>query len=221
MADMAEARGLVKPMRASTAAKRRAILAAARDLFVREGVDRVSMDAVAAQAKVSKATVYDYFGDKQRLFRAILADASESLSASAREALDRLADDAGITTLPQLEEALAGVAIELGTTMVGSADYSAVFALVARQRREESESNDDVSTETMEEVFAERIAHFVDIGLLDTNDPQLAVEHFTALTMLLAYNQHPNPAIVDLDQVRQTMIDGVHLFIRGYGTRSA
>jgi TetR/AcrR family transcriptional repressor of mexJK operon len=91
--------------------KRAAIIAAARDLFVRQGVDRVSMDAVAAQAGVSKRTVYDYFGDKRRLFLAILADASESLNASAHKALDEhLPAGAEITTVSQLEKALTAVA---------------------------------------------------------------------------------------------------------------
>lgn len=209
------------PVRQSSVAKRRAILAAARDLFTREGVDRVSMDAVAAQAKVSKATVYDYFGDKQRLFLAILADASESLTSSAHRVLEEhLADDAAITTLEELESALTAAAVDLGTAMMGSADYAAVFALVAQQRRGTSSAEHDVSTDAMEEAFAERIAHFVDIGLLETDNPRLAADHFTALTMLLAYNQQPIPSSVDLDRVRQTMIDGVRLFIRGYQTRS-
>ncbi len=88
-------------------AKRQAVLDAARDLFVTQGVDRVSMDTVAAEAQVSKATVYGYFGDKERLFRAILADASESLDHLAQRALaTHLGDDAGITSVAQLEVAL-------------------------------------------------------------------------------------------------------------------
>ncbi|HXG71644.1 TetR/AcrR family transcriptional regulator [Plantibacter sp. RU18] len=211
-----------KPAREGSAAKRAAILGAARDLFVRDGVDRVSMDAVSARANVSKATVYDYFGDKQRLFLAVLADASESLNASARQVLEeRLADDAGIRNIEQLERALTAVTVDLGTTMVGSADYAALFALVAQQRWDSSEPQGDVSTEATEEAFAERIAHFVDAGLLDADDPRLAADHFIALTMLRAFNQQPNRGSIDLGRVRQTIVDGVHLFIRGYGARSA
>src|SRR3954464_10555218 len=96
-----------KTVREGSLEKRKAILAAARDLFVHQGVDRVSMDAIAAQAAVSKRTVYDYFGDKRRLFLAILSDASESMSATARQALDEhLPMDARIATAPQLEKAL-------------------------------------------------------------------------------------------------------------------
>ncbi|MET0423730.1 MAG: TetR/AcrR family transcriptional regulator [Actinoplanes sp.] len=207
-------------IRAGSAVKRTAILAAARDLFVHQGVDRVSMDAVAAQAGVSKRTVYDYFGDKRTLFLAILADASESLNASARQALDtHLPDPAKITSVPQLEQALTALAVELGTTIVGSADYAAAFALVAQQRLQTPATEDDVVTAPVEDALSERFAQLADMGLLETDDPRLATAHFGALTLLLAYNAQPNPASADPAQVRQIMIDGVHAFLRAYAKR--
>ncbi|SHN25100.1 TetR/AcrR family transcriptional regulator [Cryptosporangium aurantiacum] len=212
--------GTEKAVREGSPAKRTAILAAARELFLRHGVDRVSMDAVAARATVSKRTVYDYFGDKRRLFLAILSDASESMNASVRRALDdHLSDDAGITTVPQLEKALTGFAIDLGTTIVGSADYTAAFALVAQQRWQEPTAEDDVMTAAAEEAFTERLAHFVAVGLLDADDPRLATNHFNALTVLLAYHDQPDPAKADPARVRRTMVDGVRAFIRAYGAR--
>jgi len=48
--------------------KRYAILEAAKALFTELGYDGASMDAIAAQAGVSKLTVYSHFGDKQNLF---------------------------------------------------------------------------------------------------------------------------------------------------------
>lgn len=44
------------------------VLDAARDVFMREGFEGASMDDIAASAKVSKATVYSYFPDKNLLF---------------------------------------------------------------------------------------------------------------------------------------------------------
>ncbi|MER5432627.1 TetR/AcrR family transcriptional regulator [Streptomyces sp. NPDC002588] len=212
--------GTEKTVREGSSEKRKAILAAARDLFVHEGVDRVSMDAVAARAAVSKRTVYDYFGDKRRLFLAILSDTSESLSATGRRALDEhLPEGAPITTVPQLEAALTALAIELGTTIVGSADYAAGFALVAQERLRTPTTTDDIATAAVQEALAERLAHFVEAGLLDTDDPRLAGDHFFALTILLAYDRQPVPANPDPERVRQTMIDGVHAFIRAYATR--
>ncbi|MFI6341288.1 TetR/AcrR family transcriptional regulator [Streptomyces sp. NPDC050535] len=209
-----------KALREGSTEKRTAILAAARELFVRQGVDRVSMDAIAARAEVSKRTMYDYFGDKRRLFLAILSAASESLLATMRRALDEhLPKDAQITTVPQLEAALTALAIDLGTSIVGSPDYTAAFALVAQERLQTPTTKDDLATEAAEEDLAERFAHFVDAGLLDTDNPRLAADHFGALTMLLAYERQPVPAHADPEKIRQIMIDGVHAFIRAYATR--
>jgi len=55
-------------IREGAPAKRAAIESAAHALFLRDGYARTSVDAVAREAGVSKRTVYDYYGDKQRLF---------------------------------------------------------------------------------------------------------------------------------------------------------
>src|SRR5205807_6937409 len=54
--------------------KREEILAAAREVFTREGYMGASMDAVAAHAGASKRTVYQYFEDKEQLFAATVLD---------------------------------------------------------------------------------------------------------------------------------------------------
>lgn len=208
-----------KPIREGSATKRRAILEAARALFVREGVDRVSMDAVAAAARVSKATVYEYFGDKQRLFRAILADASASLEAIAHRVIEEHLRSEDIASVAQLEGALTAAAVEFGATVVGASEYAAVFALVSQRRWHDPEAGDDLATQSVEDAFAERIAHFAERGLLDAEDPRRATDHFFALTMLFAYNEQSDPATVDLERVRLAMTDGAHAFIRAYGAR--
>ena len=55
--------GETKVLRAGSAPKRAAIMTAAWDLFVADGFERTSVDAVAARAAVSKRTGYDSFGD--------------------------------------------------------------------------------------------------------------------------------------------------------------
>ncbi|WP_237561515.1 TetR/AcrR family transcriptional regulator [Frateuria defendens] len=52
--------------------KRAAILEAAKALFIRNAFAGTSMDAVAAEAGVSKLTVYSHFGDKDNLFREVI-----------------------------------------------------------------------------------------------------------------------------------------------------
>src|SRR5882724_9695340 len=51
-----------------SARRRQAILAAATEVFVRQGYLGATTDQVAAAASVSKQTVYKQFGDKQHLF---------------------------------------------------------------------------------------------------------------------------------------------------------
>ncbi|MDE1166014.1 MAG: TetR/AcrR family transcriptional regulator [Pseudomonas sp.] len=58
------------PGRPKDLVKREAILQAAKVLFLSNGYSGTSMDAVAAQAGVSKLTVYGHFTDKETLFSA-------------------------------------------------------------------------------------------------------------------------------------------------------
>ncbi|KIK89896.1 MULTISPECIES: TetR/AcrR family transcriptional regulator [Pseudomonas] len=68
------------PGRPKDPAKRRAILDAAKTLFLSHGYANTSMDAVAAEAGVSKLTVYSHFNDKETLFSsAVMAKCEEQL----------------------------------------------------------------------------------------------------------------------------------------------
>jgi AcrR family transcriptional regulator len=65
--------------RADAARNRKRVLAAAADLFRRQGVANVSLDAVAAAAGVGKGTVFRRFGDKSGLAAALLDEAERDL----------------------------------------------------------------------------------------------------------------------------------------------
>jgi TetR/AcrR family transcriptional regulator, mexJK operon transcriptional repressor len=71
MAATASARQRVARDRRSPA-KHAAILKAATAVFLREGYSRASVDAIAEAAGVGKQTVYGHFGDKQKLFLAVV-----------------------------------------------------------------------------------------------------------------------------------------------------
>jgi TetR/AcrR family transcriptional regulator, mexJK operon transcriptional repressor len=60
------------PGRPKDLAKRAAILDAAREMFRVHGFDGASMDQIAAEAGVSKLTVYSHFGDKAALFGTVV-----------------------------------------------------------------------------------------------------------------------------------------------------
>ena len=62
---------------AETSPKRRLVLEAAADLFMEHGYEKVSMDAVARGAGVSKATLYAHFASKDALFASIVGEACQ------------------------------------------------------------------------------------------------------------------------------------------------
>lgn len=69
--------GLARPIVAlepsgGASSKREQILQGAMQVFLQSGYAKTSMDRVAAEAGVSKQTIYSHFQDKQGLFRALI-----------------------------------------------------------------------------------------------------------------------------------------------------
>ncbi|MDQ0422995.1 AcrR family transcriptional regulator [Peteryoungia aggregata LMG 23059] len=63
------------------------ILAAARDLFARQGFEPTSIDQIAVAAKVAKSSVFAHFGDKANLLAALGLAEIEALARRGRESL--------------------------------------------------------------------------------------------------------------------------------------
>ena len=55
----------------------RRIMEAARSHFFAHGLERASVDAIAAEAGVSKMTIYSNFGSKEGLFEAVVQDRTD------------------------------------------------------------------------------------------------------------------------------------------------
>lgn len=68
--------------RADAARNRAAVLDAAAELFEQHGVEKVSMDAIAAKAGVGKGTLFRRFGDKAGLAVALLDERERALQES-------------------------------------------------------------------------------------------------------------------------------------------
>lgn len=60
--------------------KRTLVLDAAAEIFLDKGFDQTSMEAVAARAGVSKATVYAHYRDKAGLFEAVIERGATALN---------------------------------------------------------------------------------------------------------------------------------------------
>lgn len=88
--------------------KRQAILDAAFAVFAREGYVQAGVDAIAAEAGVAKATVYNHFGDKETVLRQTVALLAEQALAQNLAAVERLTDTGG-----DLRELLEDVGLSL------------------------------------------------------------------------------------------------------------
>ena len=71
---------------------RERILAAALQEFSAKGLAGARVDAIARRARVNKRMLYHYFGDKEDLYREILARKLRERSASIASAPDGAAD---------------------------------------------------------------------------------------------------------------------------------
>jgi TetR/AcrR family transcriptional repressor of mexJK operon len=76
-----------------SAAKRRQILAGARETFRELGYEHASVDAIAARAGVAKATVYNHFADKSALFAACFSEGADAMRDELRAVLAAPCDD--------------------------------------------------------------------------------------------------------------------------------
>ena len=76
-----------KKIAAMPPTKKEQIIGAARTLFLKLGFGATSMDAIAAEADVSKRTVYSHFQNKEALFAEILVTLCHELGGSPSDPL--------------------------------------------------------------------------------------------------------------------------------------
>jgi TetR/AcrR family transcriptional repressor of mexJK operon len=166
------------PLRAETqgeapAGKAEAVLAAAERCFLARGFGAVSMDAIAREAGVSKATVYAHFADKAALFGAVIGRLSERYGGFSIEALDPAAAEASLTTIARrfLELVLSPEAIALNRIIIAEVtrfpELGEVFWQAGPAR-----------TRAQLETFLRRATA---AGTIAVPDPRQAAEQFTAL----------------------------------------
>lgn len=203
-----------KTLREGSTRKRAAILTAARELFLADGFDRTSVDAVAARAGVSKRTVYDYFGDKKTLLRAVVDAVGESLITTVRRTLDDTL--AGAPEAADLEDTLVTFATRIATDMLGSTEYATLQRLVRSEAGHLPHRGYNSLADAPDEALAERLSALASAGLLDVPDPRLAADQFLALTFGVALDRLGTANAADDDRVHPLIVEGVRTFLRAY-----
>jgi AcrR family transcriptional regulator len=150
------------------------VLDGARGVFMRDGFEGASVDDIAREAGVSKATLYAYFPDKRVLF----------VEVAKAECL-RQADEAEAQVNPDMrpEEALAVAARKL-TEFFSSPVFLRIFRVIVA----EAERFPELGREFFESGPAQGrarlacyIAHWAARGELDCDDPALAADQFAEL----------------------------------------
>ncbi|MEU2233044.1 TetR/AcrR family transcriptional regulator [Streptomyces vietnamensis] len=196
------------------ARKRQAVIRAARDLFLREGFG-VGMDAIAAEAGVSKVTVYNHFGSKEALFTAVVAGAlDEPLHGDADGPdLSRLADAEDLRAA--LTEAGRAWARAVRADEEGRALRSLVttelhrFPDLGRAWRAHGPAGHHPAV-------ADALRALADRGRLAIPDLEVAVLQLYSLLVFpqMVFEQYGTELTEELSE--RLVVDGVEMFLRRY-----
>ncbi len=201
---------------ARTARTRRAVLDAARQLFLTRGYAGTSTDDLAATAKVSKATLYRHFGDKEALFVELLtgdmggADERVAALASAVPVSEDLPADLRAFARGYLVAVMAPHLVRLRRLVIGEAERFPDLAATWHRQ----------GPERAYELFAGWFAALDERGLLDVSDPVVAAQHFNWLVLSTPLNEamsRPTPdAPPDPRTLHPYADEGVRAFLAAY-----
>jgi TetR/AcrR family transcriptional regulator, mexJK operon transcriptional repressor len=198
-----------------SAEKRRAILDAATTAFLRDGYLGTSMDEIAAQAGVSKQTVYKQFADKERLFTEIVLGTIDQVGEPFFGGIDALEDS------EHLETDLRTLARKL-ISVVEDPRLLALRRLVIGEAGRFPELGRDYYARgpgRSMEGLAARFQRLAERGLLQLDDPLLAAEHFNWLVLSIPINQAMFSVDADFsaDELERYANQAVRVFLAAYG----
>lgn len=83
---------MVRTSRMTASERRTQLINVGRSLFAKEGFEAVSVEEIAAAAKISKPIVYEHFGGKEGLYAVVIDREMQSLTAALNEALHDTSD---------------------------------------------------------------------------------------------------------------------------------
>lgn len=194
--------------------KVRQLLDAAHALFLEQPYDAVSTDAIAKQAKVSKATLYVYFPSKEALFATLVGDMcgqnAQAIwsSASASDEVEQVLRKIGQNFM----------------AMFATTDALAFYRTIIAQAPRFPELG-RIFYESGPKVLHERIEQFLrdasDRGEISVPDAKLAAAQFIQLISV----DVPLTGLLGLERLTKERVEvaiesGVALFMAGYRPRA-
>lgn len=206
--------GRASPGRPKDLAKGAAILEAAKRMFTEHGYERVSMDQIAAEAGVSKLTVYSHYGDKEALFIESVRGVCEDL-------------------MPDLFVADPDGPLLVQLTGIAKAFFKLITSdqALSMHRMMMTSGNDErvrrmfwqAGPQRVQAAFADFLQARADKGELDVPDIRRAASQFFCLLkgelhMRMASGLDGRPGQAEIDAHIASTVD---FFLRGYARRTA
>ncbi|OHV76446.1 TetR/AcrR family transcriptional regulator [Rhizobium sp. LCM 4573] len=197
--------------------KRQAILNAAADIFAEQGYAGASIDAIAARAGVSRQTIYNQLGDKDNLFKVVVAEITDRSSAGFFRVLD---------TFPAAPEDLEKELTEFSTRLLRKAICDPNGRWLRKLVETEGARFPELF-ETWREygpgkkypAIAARLAQLAHAGYLELDDPALAARQFMALLATdLRIEQQLGRRTPDAE-IDQMAANATRTFLRAFASR--
>ncbi|MER9405755.1 TetR/AcrR family transcriptional regulator [Mesorhizobium caraganae] len=198
-------------------AKRMSIIDAAASVFCREGFAGANIDLIAAEAGVSRQTIYNHHRDKEKLFMAVVRDLTERCNAGI------FATFASFPDQPRdLEADLIGFAVRMNQNCICNRDGRFLRKLI----QTEGERYPELFAEWRDQgpgrtwpALAARFARLAHAGHLAVDDPDVAARQFLALANAELQTTFMLGGMPSEDEVLQSATHGVRTFLRAFGKR--
>lgn len=193
------------------------IIDTAASVFCREGFAGANIDLIAAEAGVSRQTIYNHHRDKEKLFMAVVRDLTERCNAGI------FATFASFPDQPKdLEVDLIGFAVRMNQNCICNRDGRFLRKLI----QTEGERYPELFAEWRDQgpgrtwpALAARFARLAHAGHLAVDDPDVAARQFLALANAELQTTFMLGGMPSEDEVLQSATHGVRTFLRAFGKR--
>ncbi|MFC5585664.1 TetR/AcrR family transcriptional regulator [Nitratireductor kimnyeongensis] len=199
------------------AAKRLSILEAGARVFCREGYAGANIDMISAEAGVSRQTVYNHYGDKDKLFAAVVTEVTRRCNARSFEVLATFPDQPD-----NLEKDLVAFAIRLTQNCLCDEDGKYLRKLIQGEGERHPQLFASWRIDGPGKVWsalAARFARLAYAGHLDLDDPDIAARQFLALVNTELQIPMLFGEKLENKRLQKTAACAVRTFLRAYGSK--
>ncbi len=200
--------------------KHNAIAGAALVLFARDGYERTSVDAIAAEAGVSKRTVYSHYGDKENLFLLVLHETYDVMRDRISAIVNRTLRQ--VDEVDDVEESLISCVRDTVRTITRAPERSTLVRLIISEAPHFPDVLDLWHNGGIVPLIAEPLARLAAAGRLAIDDPAQAADQLYALTFGQVSTKSMMGTIQLTDTAAERIItNGVRVFMRAYAPAAA